>query len=139
MLVSDLMTPNPVTVAPDDDLETAIGRMLKHRCRELPVVEDGDLMGILTDRDVKMPLGPDARHLDLDAIDPRQLDGAVDWFMTPGVETVRADAPVADAARMVLEMRVGALPVVDGDDALVGILSVTDLLRAALPLFDAAS
>ena len=135
MRVSDLMTANPVTVSPEEDLASAIGAMVKHRIRELPVVDDGVLLGILTDRDVKMALGPDARRMDLDAIDPRQLDGVVEWFMTPGVETVAHDATVADAARKVLELRVGALPVVDGNDDLVGILSTTDLVRAAIPLF----
>ena len=137
MRVSDLMTANPVTIEPDDDLEQAIGKMVKHGIRALPVVSDGLLVGILTDRDVKMALGPDARRMDLDAIDPRQLDGVVDWFMTPGVETIGQDDSVADAARHVLKLRVGALPVVDGNEDLVGILSVTDLVRAAIPLFEA--
>lgn len=136
MTVAELMTPNPVTIAPEDDLELAIATMVKHSIRELPVLEDGRLMGILTDRDVKMALGPDARRMDLDAIDPRQLDGVVDWFMTPGVETISQTDSVADAARKILELRVGALPVVDGNDQLVGILSSTDLLRAAVPLFE---
>lgn len=132
MHVRDLMTPDPITASPEDSLEQIIGKMVEHRIREVPVVENDALIGILTDRDVKMALGPDARHLDLDAIDPRQLEGAVDWFMTPGVETVEASATVRSAAVKVLSMRVGALPVVDEGD-LVGILSITDLLRAALP------
>lgn len=132
MHVRDLMTPDPITASPEDSLEQIIGKMVEHRIREVPVVENDALIGILTDRDVKMALGPDARHLDLDAIDPRQLEGAVDWFMTPGVETVEASATVRSAAEKVLSMRVGALPVVDEGD-LVGILSITDLLRAALP------
>lgn len=136
MQVRELMTSNPVTVSPEDDLGVAIEAMVKHGIRELPVLENGALAGILTDRDVKMALGPDARQLDLDAIDPRQLDGSVDWFMTSGVATVEADATLATATRKVLDLRVGALPVVE-NGALVGILSTTDLLRAALPHFEA--
>ncbi len=132
--VGDLMTPDPITVGPRDALGTVIQHMVAGRIREVPVVEDGRLRGILTDRDVKMALGPDARSLDVEAIDPDQLDGVVEWFMTPDVATTTPDTPAADALRELLELRVGALPVVDGDGAVVGILSRTDLLRAALPL-----
>lgn len=138
MQVRTRMTPNPITLSPDQDLEAAISAMLTHRIRELPVVEDGQLVGILTDRDVKMALGPDARRMDLDAIDPRQLEGAVDWFMTPNVETIGPDDTIAAAARKMLALRVHALPVVDGHGGLIGILSLTDVIRAALPLLESA-
>jgi acetoin utilization protein AcuB len=95
------------------------------------VVEDGELAGILTERDLKMALGPDARSMMLDSIDPRQLDGMVDWFMTRGVETVKASSDIGTATDKLLELRVGALPVVDDQGELVGILSVTDVLREA--------
>jgi len=131
LLVRDLMTNDPVTVSPEDSLETAMAAMVDHRIRELPVMEDGALAGILTERDLKMALGPDARRMRLDAIDPRQLDGAVDWFMTRGVETVTASASIGEATDKLLELRIGALPVVDDEGELVGILSVTDVLRAA--------
>lgn len=131
MLVRDLMSAKPVTVTPQDSLETAMAAMVEHRIRELPVLEDGELAGILTERDVKMALGPDARRMRLDSIDPRQLDGAVDWFMTRGVETVASDDTVGAATDRLLELRIGALPVVDEEGELVGILSVTDVLREA--------
>jgi acetoin utilization protein AcuB len=112
-----------------------MGHMVAKRIRELPVMEDGALAGILTERDIKMALGPDARRMDLDAIDPRQLDGAVDWFMTPGVETISEAASLGEATTKLLELRVGALPVVDEDGGLVGILSVTDVLAEAARRF----
>lgn len=136
MRVRDLMTQNPITIGSDDSLEVAMSQMISHHIRELPVVDDGELVGILTERDLKMALGPDARRMDLDAIDPRQLDGAVDWFMTPGVETVDADATLAEATDLLLSLKVGALPVVDGFDKLVGILSVTDVLKEARRRFE---
>lgn len=134
MHVRDLMTPKPLTIRPEESLGDVVAVMTKHQIRELPVVEDGTLIGIITERDVKMALGPDARAMSLDDIDPRQLDGSVEWFMTHQASTVDASDGVAEATRVLLELRVGALPVVD-DGELVGILSVTDLLSAALPLF----
>jgi len=136
MRVRDLMTPDPITVTPTDSLETAMSYMVSKRIRELPVLEDGVLTGILTERDVKMALGPDARRMDLEAIDPRQLDGAVDWFMTPGVETIIDTATLGEATAKLVDLRIGALPVVDEDGGLVGILSVTDVLKEAARLFD---
>ena len=135
MQVRDLMTPNPVTITPEDTLEEAMAQMVSHGIRAIPVQEGEELVGILTDRDLKMALGPDARHMDLDAVDPRQLEGSVDWFMTRGVETVDFDTPIAAATEKLVALRVGALPVVDGTDALVGILSVTDVLREAAKRF----
>lgn len=134
MHVRDLMTANPVTVAPEDSLETAMTKMVSRQIRALPVVDNGVLAGILTDRDLKMALGPDARSMDLDSVDPRQLEGSVEWFMTPGVATVEADADLAAATQVLVDMRVGALPVVHNGD-LVGILSVTDVLKEAVRRF----
>jgi len=136
MLVRELMTPNPITVNPSDSLGDAVTAMANHRIHELPVLEGGALVGIITERDVKMALGPDSRGMRIDSIDPRQLDGSVEWFMTVHATTVQASATVGDAVRQMLDLRVGALPVIDGGE-LVGILSVTDVLRVSLPLLDA--
>ena len=98
-LVRDWMTKAPlVTVAPDATLGDAVALMSKNEVRELPIVEDGALVGILTDRDVKMALGPDARGLDLDALDPRLLGGTIEWFMTEDVRTIPSDLPLREAA-----------------------------------------
>ncbi len=138
MLVRTLMTANPWTASPNDTLGEVAGLMKREGIRELPVVHGGFLVGIITDRDVKMALGPDARRLVLDDVDPRDLEGSVDWFMTEGAETIDANAQASEAAQLLLEMGVGALPVVD-DAELVGILSVTDLLRASMPYFDSVA
>jgi CBS domain-containing protein len=67
-------------------------------------------------------------------IRPRQLEGSVEWFMTPGVATIEADADLATRTQALVDMRVGALPVVHNGD-LVGILSVTDVLKEAARRF----
>ncbi|MCP4871332.1 MAG: CBS domain-containing protein [Proteobacteria bacterium] len=66
MLVRDAMTPDPATLDLSEQLGDAIVSMLRHGIRHLPVVDGGVVVGIITDRDVKMALGPDAAHLDLD-------------------------------------------------------------------------
>lgn len=134
MNVRAIMTPHPHTLAADASLGDAVELMAGYGIRHLPIVEDGDVVGIVSERDVKMALGPDAMHLDLEAIDPRQADGSVSWFMTEGVLTIEADAPVSEACERLLATKVGALAVTDGG-ALVGILSVLDVIRASLPLW----
>lgn len=136
MKVRDLMTASPHTLAPGATLGDALAVMGKHGIRHLPIVENNRIVGLISERDVKMALGPDSMSMDLDQIDPRQADGPVDWFMVDGVLTVNAEAPLGAACRLFVTTKIGALPVVEGGK-LVGILSVIDLLEAAAPLFDA--
>ena len=138
MLVRQLMTASPITLTPDATLEHALDRMVRYEIHEIHVVEDDAVVGIVTDRDLKMLLGPGTRRIDPDLLDPTALNLDVSFAMTPEVETIRADAPLSLAARMLLELRVGALPVEDENGKLVGILSVTDLLRWSLQVFEAA-
>ena len=133
MKVRELMTADPRTLGIDATLGDTAEVMSGYGIRHLPIVEDGAVVGIITDRDLKMALGPEAAHLDLSAIDPQQADGRVDWFMTEGLIQIDVDADVADAAEIFLRDKTGALPVVDAGE-LVGILSVLDVVKAALPL-----
>lgn len=135
MLVRDLMTPSPHTLHPGASLGDALAVMGKRGIRHLPIVEKGKIVGMISERDVKMALGPDAINMDIDQIDPRQADGQVDWFMVENVRTIDADANLAEACRLFAASKIGALPVVHGGK-LVGILSVIDLLEAAVPLFE---
>ncbi|MCA9488806.1 MAG: CBS domain-containing protein [Myxococcales bacterium] len=132
MKVRDVMSAGLHTLSPEATLGDAVGVMSKQRIRHLPVVDGDRVVGMISDRDLKMALGPDAASLSLDEIDPRQADGEISWFMTESVVTVQADTSLREAGALLVEHRVGALPVLDGR-ALVGVLSVVDVLRAALP------
>jgi acetoin utilization protein AcuB len=108
MRVSDLMSRNVVTIGESDSCLEAVARMHGARVRHLPVVNAaGTLLGVVTDRDLR-------HHL----FAPRVLKE---------VGTV-ANADVVDAARIMLEDKVGSLPVVDGG-RVVGIVTETDVLR----------
>jgi protein-L-isoaspartate(D-aspartate) O-methyltransferase len=114
-VVDRLVTRMPVTVNADDLLSTARQRMVRERIRHLAVVEDGRLVGILSDRDLAAHLG--------------QLEHTrVNAAMTPHPTTITPDAPVETAARLMIERRVRALPVVDGAH-IVGMLAATDILE----------
>jgi CBS domain-containing protein len=113
--VGAMMSRNPVTVASGDSLEIAATRMAEANIRHLPVVDADQLVGILSD-------------LDLPAYRGRFAQTHVRLAMTPDPITIAADAPVDAAARLMLENRVRALPVVEGA-RVIGILSSTDILE----------
>lgn len=113
--VAAVMTPTPAAVAPDDSLETALQRMRAGRIRHLPVLAAGRLIGILSDIDFAPYSGEYGTT-------------RVATAMTPEPITIAPDAPIGTAARLMLDRRVRALPVVEGE-RLVGMLSATDILE----------
>ncbi|HTO12222.1 MAG TPA: CBS domain-containing protein [Candidatus Binatia bacterium] len=128
--VRDRMSRRVTTVRPDSPLGAAARLMRDRAIRHLPVVDgSGQLVGIVTARDLRQALfapAVQAEGADLRAL----LDGlTVADVMTRGVVSVRAVASIRDAARLMYERRLGALPVVERG-RLVGILTESDVLRA---------
>jgi acetoin utilization protein AcuB len=116
--LANAMTANPVTVSSRDTLATAKGLMDAGRFRRLPVVDDARLVGILTERDIREHTG---------ALDRTRVNAAM---RTP-VITVTSGDSVQNAARLMLEHRIGGLPVI-ADGKLAGIVTMTDIVRAFL-------
>jgi acetoin utilization protein AcuB len=116
MRVADRMTANPVTISPRETLARARGLMDRGRFRTLPVVEDGRCVGILTDRDTRQHEG---------YLESTRVSAA----MKPDPVTVGPALLAVDAARLLVEHKIGGLPVVD-KGKLVGIITASDLLRA---------
>ena len=138
MLVKNLMTRDPLTIDPEAPLGTAIDVMRTGHLRHLPVVDEaGQLVGIITDRDLRQAVLAPAVSEYLSAAGQRRIRGLgealedirVRDVMTWGVVTTHPDAPAAHAALIMFERRVGSLPVVE-QGRLVGMLTERDLLRA---------
>jgi acetoin utilization protein AcuB len=127
LTVNDLMTVIPNTVTPDTPLRQVIEVMKTEGCRQLPVLENGRLVGIITDRDIRLvmnsPIVLHGRWQDEELLDKV----AAESCMTPNPMTVSPETPAYRAASMLSIYKFGALPVVD-DDVLVGIVTVTDFL-----------
>jgi len=129
--VSASMQRSPSTGRPDELVWRVYQRMREAHLRHLPIVtEHGQLQGILTDRDIRQA-GPStvpamAAHESLLLL----LTMPVRDIMTHHVYTVRADTVLAEAVQLVLEHKVGCLPVVRHDHTLEGMLTVPELLRA---------
>ncbi len=129
MRVSEWMTRSVVTVTPETSISEAKRIMERRRIRHLPVVEKDRLVGIVTDRDIRLNLPSPATSLSVWEINYLLARLTVGEVMTKRPITVEAGKPVTDAAKLIIEHRIGALPVVDGE-TLVGIVTETDLLRA---------
>jgi acetoin utilization protein AcuB len=133
MLVSDVMTEDPSFVNSDQTFGEAVIVLLEKHVRHLPVLEDGVVVGIVSDRDLRGSSG--ASDLADLFDDPtrllRLMTQRVSDIMSPDVIAVTPERDLRYAVDLLIEHQVGALPVVDpGSNKLVGIVSYIDALRA---------
>jgi CBS domain-containing membrane protein len=135
--VRDLMTANVVTLSAGQSLPAARELMKLKRVRHLPVVDDaGRLVGLVTHRDLLEAAISSLAPLDAEEVDELQLKVPVARIMREQVWTIGPDDPADAAARLMLDNRIGCLPVVT-QQQLVGIITGADLVEAAaifLPL-----
>lgn len=127
--VTDIMTPDPICCRPEQPLFDIVLQMVREDVRHVPVVDaDGAIVGIVTDRDVRVVLGDPVRALaDSDDVDFSDL--SVAHAMTAHPVTVAPTTSIDELARVFIGERVGAVPVVDENGRLAGIASYVDLLR----------
>ena len=129
MIVRELMTGAVITAPPWMPILEARNLMVKERIRHLPVrAPGGELLGMITDRDIRLNLPSQATSLSVWEINHLLAKLTVDEVMTQVVITVGPDIPAREAARLMIERQIGAMPVVDGG-ILIGIVTETDLLR----------
>ena len=124
MLARDVMTEDPMTLRPNNPLRDALVVLRTLEIRHLPIVDRAHvLVGMLSDRDFRAPaLVPE---------DPqdRRLERPIADLMTGDVLSVQLDAPLSDVIDLMIEQRIGAVPVTDAEGQLVGIVSYVDVLR----------
>ncbi len=128
--VDQHMSKPVLTVRPDERLDIARALMCACRCRHLAAVDRGVVVGVLSDGDL-LAAAPSAVWPDERARAVALAEIAVESAMKKPVATAAPDEPLVAAAERMERRRIGCLPVVDGG-ALVGIVTRTDLLRAAL-------
>jgi acetoin utilization protein AcuB len=129
MKVQDIMTAGPITVPVEMPVLDARQLMIKHRIRHLLVTDGRRLLGIVTDRDIRLNLPSPATSLSVWEVNYLLARLTVGEVMTHAVITVDPERAAAEAARIMLDHKIGALPVLDGE-TLVGIVTETDMLRA---------
>lgn len=128
LTVNDLMTAVPDTVTPDTPLRTVIGIMKTGGYRQIPVLDKGHLVGIITDRDIRLIMNSPIVLHDRSQDEELLAHATVESCMTPNPVTVTPNTPAYRAAEMLSMYKFGALPVVEGSE-LVGIITTTDFLN----------
>lgn len=131
MFVQDVMQSNVLTVTPRATLPEAISLAQQRGIRHLPVLDDGRLVGILSDRDLKRAMASPASSLSRHEQAEAMARITVDEIMTRDVVTVGPRFPLEEAARLMLKEKISALPVTE-EGRLVGIVTETDVLALFL-------
>ena len=126
----DLMTEDPKTVSMNATLHRAVWLLQSLDVRHLPVVdEDGALVGMLSDRDVRGLAFPEVLGAEYVGRVQTALDARVSSVMSSDVISVDVEADALEIVDLMLDQKIGAVPVVDADGTLVGIVSYMDILR----------
>lgn len=128
--VEDVMTPNPATLGPDDTIAEAEEIMNEEGFRQIPIVNKKGLVGIITDRDIRSFLSgrlfgvPEDREV--------AMNTRIAAVMTTKPVAVAPDDDLSEAIELLIESKIGGIPVVDEDEGLVGIVTYVDVLRKFL-------
>ncbi len=130
MLVKDWMSKDPITINDDTSMMKAIHLMKQNRFRRLPVLHEGRLVGIVSDRDLKEASPSKATTLDVHELYYLLAELHVKDIMTRDPVTVPPESTVEHAAQLMLENTISGLPVVDDQGKVVGILTQSDVFRA---------
>ena len=127
-LVKEIMVGSPVTLKPGDTLNLANDLISLGRIRHIPVVEDGRLIGLLSERDLIGAAATQIFGLKQKSKSALLKSVLIKDVMKKRVITVTAETKIAEAARLMADKKIGCVPVMD-DGRLVGLVTTTDILR----------
>ena len=130
MKVVDVMTKDPLTVTAIETIGQAEELMNTNKIRQLPVVQGKELLGIVTDRDIRSFLS--GSLLESPGTREKTLDTKVREIMTTEPMTVSPEDDLQEAVELMIEEKIGGIPVVDEAEGLVGIVTYVDVLRCFL-------
>lgn len=134
--VTDYMTRKIISVGPDTGIRDAFFKMKEHHIRHLPVVDvEKKLIGIISDRELRRPEWVD-ESWDISHVYYLDDDMSVGDVMIHEVHVVHTYDTLRKAVKILLDNNIGATPVLDKTEALVGMLSAVDLLRALDDMID---
>lgn len=140
MLIQEYMTPDPVVMEENATIMAAAEKMKEKRIRRFPVVRDGQLIGIVTDRDLRSAAPSQVLSFDecerqlLPELHKLLSSVKVKDIMSRRVITVRPDQSLVLAAHLMLKNRISGMPVVSAGGQLVGIITQTDVFKILIEL-----
>jgi CBS domain-containing protein len=127
-IVRNWMTPNPITITPQTTLPEARRLMDEHYVRRLPVIHKGKLIGIVTRGGIREAQASTATTLSIYELNYLLDQLPAKEFMAYKPITISPDATIAEAARLMLQYKIGGLPVIENGE-LVGIITESDFCR----------
>ena len=137
MLVYERMSRHPMTVSPNTPVEQALKRMRDEKVRRFPVVDDdGKLVGIVSDKDLLYAAPSPATSLSIYELHYLYSRITVSQVMSREVITVEEDDPIEEAARIMVDNKIGGLPVMR-EGKLVGIITETDIFKTLMEMMGA--
>lgn len=139
MFVADRMTPNPVTISPDTTVTAAKEMMKNNHFRRLPVMDQERLVGWVTEDDLRQVAPSSATTLSVYEINYLLAKLKVSDVMIKDVIVVKADAPIEEAALLMLQHKIGGMPVLDAEEKVVGVVTETDIFKAFLEMSGVAT
>ncbi len=134
MLVKYWMSTNVITIDENESLQKAARVLQENEIRILPVMSNGTLVGVITDRDVKRASASDATTLDAHELHYLLSRLKIKEIMTTNPITVPDNYTIEEVAGLLLEHKISGVPVVNDDGQLVGIITKTDLFKLILAL-----
>ncbi|MGA2224083.1 MAG: CBS and ACT domain-containing protein [Syntrophobacteraceae bacterium] len=134
MLVKNWMSKNVITIGEEDSMQQAATLMREHRIRMLPVMGKGELVGVVSDTDLKRASASGATMLDIHELLYLISKIKISDIMTRNPITVPYDYTVEEAAQLLMERNISGVPVVDCDGKLVGIITRNDLFKILISL-----
>lgn len=134
MLVKNWMSKNVISVDVNDSMHDAMKLMKENNIRMLPVMEEGKLVGIITDRDIKRASASDATTLEIHELTYLMIRIKVMDIMNKNPITVRFDHTLEETAEILLKNKISGVPVVGDKGDVVGIITQTDLFRALISM-----
>lgn len=134
MLVKNWMSKEVITVNVEDSMQNAIYLLQEQNIKKLPVMENGNIVGIITDRDLKKASPSDATTLDMHELLFLISKIKIRELMKKPVYFVQQDHTVEEAAAILLEKKISGLPVMDEQNRLVGIITQSDIFRVFIAL-----
>jgi acetoin utilization protein AcuB len=134
MLVKNWMNTNVVTIDIDGSMQDAIRLLKENNIRMLPVMKKGELVGIITDRDLKQASASDATTLEIHELLYLVSKIKVGAIMTKAPITVHPDHTIEEVAQILLEKKISGVPVVDDTGQLVGTITQSDVFKVLVSL-----
>ena len=137
LTVAEIMTPDPITLSPNDTIGQAEEILFANNFRQLPVVVGSELVGIISDRDLRSFLS--GRLFSSPEERAAALNTTIDTVMSTAPMSVSPDDDLREAIEIMIDEKIGGIPVVEEEKGLVGIITYVDVLRCFFEHLEEAS